>query len=63
MKIKNKFKKRYMVVSQQPQKFPSGSLISFSNATSVYKKKNRKGLRINFRNFTLSGSLVGLNKI
>lgn len=63
MKIKNKFKTRYTTVSQQPKQITSISLTGFNYATSVYKKNNRKGLRINFRNFTLSGSLVGLNKI
>jgi len=27
-----------------------------------YKKKNRKNLRINFRNFCLAGSLIGISK-
>jgi hypothetical protein len=55
MKIKNKYK-------------PGNAVLNIGNKIEEirklqYKKKNRKILRINFRNFTLSGALVGINKI
>jgi hypothetical protein len=68
MQIKNKYINRYTIVFKQINK--NNSLVSlnnkysfFNNTSFIYKKKNRKGLRINFRNLTLSGCLIGLYKI
>jgi hypothetical protein len=75
MKIKNKYKNHNIDVFQQTfkgDKSPAPLCANVSkrnklvsgNATLLgYKKKNRKSLRITFRNLTLSGFLVGINKI
>jgi len=67
MKIKNKYKNRDTNILEQTLKVTNitSNILNKSRESTPtwYKKKNRKSLRIAFRNLTLSGSLIGINKI
>jgi len=62
MKITNKYINRD--TKTPVDQTPSNILNKSRESTPAgYKKQNRKSLRIAFRNLSLSGSLVGINKI
>jgi hypothetical protein len=64
MKITNKYINRDTKTPVVPVKVDqTPSNILRESTPAGYKKQNRKSLRIAFRKLTLSGSLVGINKI